>query len=141
MSRTLIAIGLTFGLLLPVVADDAPTQLTPEQRMEARFPQPVRVGDLIGLPVLDESRSTLARVRQVVRTKDDKVKLVVSYGGWFGFGARLIAVPIEVVAIEGRELASVDMPRSEYARAPTWLGTGADVLPPDATIRIALGRN
>ena len=30
------------------------TELSPEERMQRRYPQPVRVGDLIGLPVLDE---------------------------------------------------------------------------------------
>jgi hypothetical protein len=33
------------------------------------------------------------------------------------------------------------MPRSEYAAAPTWRAQDAAVLPDDATIRIALGRN
>ena len=61
---------------------------TPEQKMQKRFPQPVRVGDLIGLPVLDDDDSTIGRVRQVVRTPEGKIKLIVSYGGWLGFGAR-----------------------------------------------------
>jgi len=32
------------------------------------------------------------------------------------------------------------MPRSEYAAAPTWRNAGAQVLPNDATIKIALAR-
>ena len=93
--------------------------------MQRRFPQPVRVGDLIGLPVLDDDHRTLGYVRQVVRTPQDKIELIVAYSGWFGWfgwGARPVAVPIEVVGILGRELASLDMPRSEYAAAPTWQG-------------------
>ena len=31
--------------------------------MQRRFPQPVRVGDLIGLPVLDDDSRTLGYVR------------------------------------------------------------------------------
>src|SRR5262249_18406497 len=54
---------------------------TPEARMQRRFPQDVRVGDLIGLPVLDGYHQTLGRVRQVVRTPDGKIKLIVAYGG------------------------------------------------------------
>src|SRR5258708_26750679 len=34
-------------------ADDAEENLSPEEKMRRRFPQPVRVGDLIGLPLLD----------------------------------------------------------------------------------------
>lgn len=117
-----------------------PAMLTPEQRMQARFPQPVRVGDLIGLPLQDDSHRTLGYVRAVVRTKNDKIQLIIGYGGLFGWGVRPVAVPIEVVGIRGRELASLDMPRSEYAGAPTWHGGDTTALPQDAMIRIALCR-
>jgi hypothetical protein len=109
--------------------------------MSRRFPQPVRVGDLIGLPVLDDRSSTLGFVRQVVRTAAGKTELIVSYSRWFGWFGRPVAVPIEAVGIEGRQLASLDMARSEYAAAPTWQGGNATVLPDEATIRIALARN
>jgi hypothetical protein len=124
-------------------AADAGVQstVTPQQRMARRFPQPVRVGDLIGLRVLDDSASTIGFVREVVRTAQDDIDLIVSYGGWFGWGARPVAVPIEVVVIAGRHLSSLDMPRSDYAAAPTWLAADATPLPDDASIQIALGRH
>ncbi len=121
-------------------ANSSPAVLTPEERMQARFPQPVRVGDLIGLPLLDDSHRTLGYVREVVRTETDKIELIIGYGGLFGWGVRPVAVPIEVVGIRGRELASLDMPRSEYSNAPTW-HAGADIeLAREATIRVALTR-
>lgn len=110
------------------------------ERMARRFPQPVRVGDLIGLPVLDDADRTLGHVMQVVRTKQNKLELIVDYGGVFGWGARPVAVPIEVVGILGRSLASLDMPRSDYAAAPTWKETDAAVVPNDDSIRVALAR-
>jgi hypothetical protein len=112
-----------------------------KERMLRRFPQPVQVGDLIGLPVLNENASTLGHVRQVVRTPQGNVELIVSYSrlwGWFG---RPVAVPIEVVGIEGRQLVSLDMDSDDYARAPTWQKNDTTALPNDATIRIALARN
>ncbi len=59
-----------------------------------RFPQPVRVGDLINRTVLQplESRPVLGRVTQIVRSSDGVVKVVIDYGGLFGIGARPIAV-------------------------------------------------
>ena len=98
---------------------------------------------MVGLPVLDDRMSTLGYVRHVVRKPDGKIALVVSFSrwfGWFGFG-RLVAVPIEAVGLEGRQIASLDMPRGEYATAPTWQPRNAALLPDDATIRIALARN
>ncbi|MGA8358845.1 MAG: PRC-barrel domain-containing protein [Xanthobacteraceae bacterium] len=109
-------------------------------RMQRRFPQPVRVGDLIGLPVLDDDSRTLGHVRRVVRTPQGKIRLIVAYGGFFGFGTRLVAVPIEVVGIFGRQLASLDMPRRDYAAAPTWRDTGDAAVPNDDSIRVALAR-
>jgi len=128
------------AMVPPTGAGDANKPMPMEERMQRRFPQPVRVGDLIGLPVLDDNNSTLGHVRAVVRTPDDKIELIVSYGGWFGWGARPVAVPIEVVGILGRQLASLDMPRSEYAAAPTWQNVDAQTLANDAMIRIALAR-
>ncbi len=46
----------------------AAQDMAEEERMRRRFPQAVRVGDLIGLPVLDDDSRTLGHVRQVVRT-------------------------------------------------------------------------
>jgi hypothetical protein len=66
--------------------------------------------------------------------------LIVAYGGFLGWGARPVAVPIEVVGIQGREVASLDMPPGEFAKAPTWHDVGAQALADDATIKIALAR-
>lgn len=110
------------------------------ERMRRRFPQSVRVGDLIGIPVLDDDGRTLGHVRRVVRTPQGDIELIVDYGGWFGWGARPIAVPIEVVGIFGRQLASLDMPRSEYAAAPVWHEGTDTVLADDASVSVALAR-
>jgi PRC-barrel domain len=149
-----IALGLAAGLLGSILANHACAQavvppagmeedkkpMPAEQRMQARFPQKVRVGDLIGLPVLDNGSRTLGHIREVVRTQEQKIALIVSYGGFLGWDTRPVAVPIEVVGIQGREVASLDMPRAEYASAPTWDGKDAQTLPSDAMIHIALSR-
>jgi hypothetical protein len=134
-------IVLAQAMVPPTGMDDANKPMPMVERMNRRFPQAVRVGDLIGLPVLDDRSSTLGFVRHVVRTADGKIQLIVSYSRWFGWFGRPVAVPIEVVGIEGRQVASLDMLRSEYAAAPTWRGQDAMALPDEATIRIALGRN
>lgn len=114
-----------------------------DEKMRRRFPQPIRAGDLIGLAVLDDYDLTIGYVRQVVRTSEGKVRLVVTQGGWFGpwfgVGARLVPVPVEVVVILGRQLAAFDMPRSEFVTAPTWSG-GDSPIPHDEVIKIAIAR-
>ncbi len=118
---------------------------SPEQKMESRFPQPIRVGDLIGLPVLDWLDSTIGFVAQVVRTPDGKVQLVVPYRaafGWgpFDWGRRPVAVPIETVAILGRQIGALDMPREAFDAAPTFTASQAVPVAPDEMIRIAITR-
>jgi hypothetical protein len=128
---------------------EAEREPSPEEKMQRRFPQPVRVGDLVGLPVLDWLDSTIGYVRQVVRTPDGKIRLIVPYGrrlGWVRYGGifdwqrRPVAVPLEVVAILGRQLAALDMSREEFDQAPTWTSTQDQPIPPNETIRIAITR-
>jgi hypothetical protein len=128
------------AMVPPTGMGDADKPMPMQERYLRRYPQPVRVGDLIGLRVLDDDSSTIGFVRQVVRTPQDKIVLIVSYDGWFGFGARPVAVPLEVVGILGRQIASLDMAPSEYAAAPTWQAAGATVLGSDESIRVALAR-
>src|SRR5690242_16908407 len=52
--------------------------LSPEQKFARRYPQPVTVGFLVGLPVLDGQRSTYGTIREVVRTAEGKILLVVA---------------------------------------------------------------
>jgi hypothetical protein len=129
------------AMVPPTGMMDAEHPMPMKERMLKRFPQPVRVGDLIGLPVLNENSSTLGHVRQVVRTPQGNIELIVSYSRFWGWFGRPVAVPLEVVGIAGRQLVSLDMDPSEYANAPTWQAKDAIALPNDATIRIALARS
>jgi hypothetical protein len=132
------------AMVPPTGMGDAGKPMPMLDRMNRRFPQPVSVGDLIGLPVLDRSASTLGYVQQVVRGPAGQPMLIVSYSkwfGWLGWFTRPVAVPIEAIGIEGKQILSLDMPPSEYATAPTWQGQNATALPNDDTIRIALARN
>ena len=150
MRGKLAAIGKVMATAMAIVCltsagmADESRPMTAAQRMQARYPQPVRVGDLIGLPVLDDSAVTLGHVREVVRTKENQIELIVTYGGFLGWGTRPVAVPIEVVGIAGRHLTSLDMPPKEFAAAPTWMPSSPDAgtqIADNATIRIALSRH
>lgn len=126
---------LASGTLPPKTPGDA---MTPEEKMQRRYPQPVKVGDLIGLPVLDDDDRVLGRIKTVVRTAAGKIELIVPYGGFLGFRQRLVAVPIEVVAIAGRQVAALDMARTQFDAAPTWADAASQHLPAGEIIRIAL---
>ena len=113
------------------------TAISPEERMARRHPQNVRAGDLVGLPLLDVRDRTLGRVERVVRDAQGKVVLVVRSGGWFDAG-RSIGVPMETVAILGRQIALLDISRDAFLVAPEWRDTTATQIAAGDTLRIAL---
>jgi hypothetical protein len=123
----------------------AAANMAEDERMNRRYPQPIRVGTLIGARVSDNDSRTIGAIRQVVRTAQGKVEVVVDCCGWFGFGSRQVLVPIAVLGVFGREVASLDWERSAYAGAPAWQRSqwresGGTVLADDDTVRIALAR-
>ena len=86
-----LSIGCVFPALLltagSVVAQHpAPHDVDLATVAARRFPQPVRVGDLINRTVLQpfESRPVLGRVAQVIRVNNGKVEILMRYGGFFG---------------------------------------------------------
>ena len=115
-------------------------KLPPEERMKRRWPQPVKAGFLIGLPILDYDDSTIGHVRKVVRTADGKILLIVAYGRWLTWNKRLVAVPIETVAILGRQINALEMLPEDFDKAPTWNDAGGQDIAADATIQIAITR-
>src|SRR5438552_16228548 len=128
----------------PQDAQPKADQRTPEERMNRRYPQAVKVGFLIGLPVLDERDSTYGYIREVVRTIDGKIVLVVPYRAWLGWaptdwGRKDVAVPLETVAILARQVAALDFSADDFAAATAYTASGT-VLPADETIKIAVYR-
>ena len=138
------AIGAGFAGAPQDKAEGEPKQeLSAQEKMSRRYPQAVRVGFLVGLPVLDSRDSTLGYIRAVARTPSGIV-LVVPYRAWLGWaptdwGRKTVAVPIETVAILARQVAALDFSRDDFAAAPAY-AAGGTPLAADETIRIAVTR-
>ena len=147
LSAAIVAAPIKIGLATtPQDAQPKPEEktYTTERNFERRYPQAVRVGHLIGLPVLDDRDSTYGYIRAVIRGSDGKFQLIVPYRGWFGWaptdlGRKTVAVPVEAVAILARQVIALDFKRDQFAVAPEY--TGADApLGADETIRMAVYR-
>jgi hypothetical protein len=107
-----------------------------------RFPQPVRVGDLLHRDVLQpvESQVVLGTVRQVVRNETGMIEVIVAYGGFLGFGARLIAVPVDAMVLLGQDMEIVAFTPAELRRFPTVTAEGGTPVPADTIIRVGLAK-
>ncbi len=108
----------------------------------ARFPQPVRVGDLIHRAVLRpvEQQEVLGHVAGVVRRQDGVVLFVLNVGGVLGFGARPVAVPVAAVGLLGQYVALLGLTPKQLRAQPTFDPAGSTPMPADATIRVGLTR-
>ncbi len=140
--RALLAL-LTFlalGIAPVRAADDDDDDDDKSPLAEAHFPQPVQVGQLIGRDVLEpkESQPVLGRVRSVVRDADGGTSMVMNYGGWFGWGARPIAVPLAGMSLMGEYVAVTGYTPDQLKAFPTYRdGTGV-ALPQNDTVKVGL---
>ena len=107
-----------------------------------RFPQPVRVGDLIGREVLRpvESQDVLGRVRRVVGDQSGQIMIVVDFGGIFGFGNRPIAVPLDAMVLLGQDMEIIAFTPDQLRRFPTFSPAGAADVPDDTIIKVGLAK-
>jgi hypothetical protein len=105
-----------------------------------RFPQSVRVGDLIHRRVLQplESRPILGHVDAVIRDSTGEVAIVVKYGGFLGFGGRLISVPADAIVLLGNELEILDFSPQQLDAFPTFHGIAARAVADNEEIRLGL---
>lgn len=122
-------------------ATSPPDAATLSARAARRFPQPVRVGDLLGRAVLApiESQPVLGRVEAIVRRPDTGFDLVMSRGGTFGFGERSVAVPLDATALLGEYMALMDLSPDQLDALPT-AATPTASLPADDIVTMGLVR-
>jgi hypothetical protein len=125
------------GLAAPVQAQTSSPSVVKNATSAGAATNPVRVADLLDLPIVDENKSTMGRVRGVVRTGDGKVELLLPLGGLFGFGERLVPIPIESVALTGPQVMVVDMPPHRFQKTATWYGSNSETLAAGETISIS----
>ena len=107
-----------------------------------RFPQPVRVGDLLGREVLRpvESQDILGRVHGLVRDRDGRIMVVVDFGGFLGFGARSIAVPVDAMVLLGQDMEIVAFTPEQLRRFPTFSPSGTTEIADDTIIKVGLAK-
>jgi hypothetical protein len=107
----------------------------------AHYPQPVRVGDLIGRQVLENvpQQRVLGRVAGVTGSDGD-IRILVDCCGLFGFGTRRVALPVGTMALLGQFVVARGLDGDGIAALPPAAPTPG-LLPADATIEVGLGRN
>ena len=119
-----------------------PSGMSLAQSTAMRFPQPVRVGDLLHREVLQpvENQTVLGRVVEVVRDGHGTIEVVVAYGGFLGIGTRPIAVPIDAMVLLGAVMEIVAYTPQQLRHLPTFAAAGTTPVPPDTVVRVGLAK-
>jgi hypothetical protein len=119
-----------------------PPGMSLAQSAAMRFPQPVRVGDLLGRDVLRpvESQDVLGHVREVVRDSQGQILVVIDFGGFFGFRSRPIAVPVDAMVLLGQDMEVVAFTPNQLGHFPVFLSSGTTRVPDDAVIKVGLAK-
>ena len=107
-----------------------------------RFPQPVRIGQLLGRVVLQpvESQTVLGHVRGVVRDNQGQVLVVMTYGGFLGFGSRLIAVPLDAMVLVGEVMEVAAFTPEQLRRFATFTPSGTTPVPAETVVKVGLAK-
>ena len=119
-----------------------PPGMTLAESAAMRFPQPVRVGDLLGTEVLRpvESQDVLGRVRRVVRDKGGQIIVVVDFGGFLSFGTRPIAVPVDAMVLLGQDMEIVAYTPEQLRQFPTFSPSGTTDVADQTIIKVGLAK-
>jgi hypothetical protein len=119
-----------------------PPGMSLAQSAAMRFPQPVRVGELLGRDVLRpvESQDVLGHVRELVRDSQGQVLVVIDFGGFFGFGSWPIAVPVDAMVLLGLDMEVVAFTPDQLRHFPTFSSSGTTRVPDDAVIKVGLSK-
>ena len=119
-----------------------PPGMSLEQSNAMRFPQPVRVGQLLDRAVLQpvESQTVLGHVRNVVRDSRGQVMVVISFGGFLGFGSRLIAVPLDAMVLLGDVVEVAAFTPSQLRGFATFAAPGTIPVPTDTVVKVGLAK-
>ncbi len=123
----------------PAGAAGLPGQAELAAQAARRFPQPVRVGDLLHRLVLKpvESQDVIGRVERVLRGPDGAIRVVISFGGLFGVGTRPVGVPVEAMVLLGQAMEVVGLTPPQLRALPPPEGVA---LPADAVIAVGLAK-
>ena len=119
-----------------------PTGMTLAKSAAMRFPQSVRVGDLIDRDVLQpvESQNVLGTVRQVVLEPKGTIEVVINYGGFLGFGTRPIAVPVDAMVLVGQVMEVVAFTPEQLGQFATFSTGDTTPVPADTIIKVGLAK-
>ena len=119
-----------------------PPGMSLTQSAAMRFPQPVRVGDLIRRDVIEpvESQNHLGKLEQIVRQPDGSLAAIIALSGFLGFGARPVSVPVDALVLLGDVVEVVALTPAQLRQLPTVSPGTTTPVDANAVIKVGLAK-
>ena len=119
-----------------------PPGMSLAQSNAMRFPQPVRIAQLLGRVVLQpvENQTVLGHVRGVVRDNQGQVLVVMDFGGFLGFGSRLIAVPLDAMVLVGEVMEVAAFTPEQLRQFATFTPSGTTPVSAETVVKVGLAK-
>jgi hypothetical protein len=142
-------VAMTLGVATAQAQSPMPGGMPPPSGMglaestAMRFPQPVRAGDLLRRLVLQpvDSQIILGRVHAVIRDAGGTVMVIMNFGGFYGFGGRLIAVPIDAMVLLGQDMEVVAYTPAQLKTFPTYAPSSETaIVSDDSVLKVGLAK-
>ena len=73
-------------------------------------------------------------------TNSGRILVVIDFGGFFGFGSRPIAVPVDAMVLLGQDMEVVAFTPQQLRQFPTFSPAGTTVIPRDTIIKVGLAK-
>ena len=73
-------------------------------------------------------------------TVKGQILVVIDFGGFFGFGSRPIAVPVDAMVLLGQDMEVVAFTPDQLGHFPVFLSSGTTRVPDDAVIKVGLAK-
>ena len=119
-----------------------PAGMSLAQSNAMRFPQPVRIGQLVSRVVMQpvESQNVLGHVRTIVQDGNGQIMVVISFGGFLGIGGRLIAVPLDAMVLLGNVVEVAAFTPQQLRSFPTFTASGTTPVSADTVVKVGLAK-
>jgi hypothetical protein len=113
-----------------------------KERQDARFPQPVRVGAMVGWPVIQSGGRyrRLGVVVGVFQPTGGDPELVFRYERGLFQPSRLIAPDLDDVVLVGAMVKIADVEPDDLDKLPSFRVNNGRLLGPNEVVRIGLGK-
>jgi sporulation protein YlmC with PRC-barrel domain len=117
---------------------EAGVQTTPQAAPAPKPTKSLTVSSITDMKLYDTKGDVVGEIDHVVSDAAGRRVIVVSYGGLFGWGQSQVAVPLDIVKVQGDRLVAQELTVEQVKARPTWTRGEATDLGADQMVTVRI---